>query len=229
MVLANAFNINRVSYYVFWNLAWTSGNGCISLDKWDATQTTASGYSVQTEYHGLRHFSKFVKPGWKCSSSPSNSDPLLVPSKSADGNSYSVIVINKGTSTITVTPKLADSRNFVTRVIRTVPAQGLWSHDDGVLGSSVEMPANSIVTHLFTSVLKVHFTIIWPKKPMPIEQPRQLDACGSAFATDTAIIHSGEVKTPNLVQTVLSLWIRGATFRVTSSSCSGQLTLQGAV
>ena len=228
--LANAFNVNRVSYYVFWNLAWTSGNGCISLDKWDATQTTASGYSVQTEYHGLRHFSKFVKPGWKCiSSSPSNSDLVTCAFKSADGNSYSVIVINKGTSTITVTPKLADSRNFVTRVIRTVPAQGLWSHDDGVLGSSVEMPANSIVTLTYSlRPKKFIYNYLAKEADANWSNPDNWTPAAVPFATDTAIIHSGEVKTPNLVQTAPVFVDKGATFRVTSSSCSvGNLTLQG--
>jgi hypothetical protein len=171
-----------------------------------------------------------LKPGWKCiASSPSNSDLVTCAFKSADGNSYSVIVINKGTSTITVTPKLADSRNFVTRVIRTVPAQGLWSHDDGVLGSSVEMPANSIVTLTYSlRPKKFIYNYLAKEADANWSNPDNWTPAAVPFATDTAIIHSGEVKTPNLVQTAPVFVDKGATFRVTSSSCSvGNLTLQG--
>ena len=52
------------------------------------------------EYHAMRHYSKFVNPGWKVISSTSdNSNLYTVAFRSANGDSITVVAINKSAAT----------------------------------------------------------------------------------------------------------------------------------
>ena len=150
--IANAFNINRVQYYLHWSLIWKKGEGCVTLDKWDEEQTSPLGFTTETDYHGLRHFSKFVRPGYlNIDTWASNSDFVTCGFADKAGDNCVVVLINHGqqTHTVSLTGVEAFEGDFFEKsVVLTVPASGIWSRQQTWTGS-IDMPKYSIATVVF--------------------------------------------------------------------------------
>ena len=79
-VPADAVNIahfiSNATVYLHWALLWgyadadelkKGGDGCIAVEwPWSSSRwTTEKGYVVRSEFYGLKHFTKYVKPGWR--------------------------------------------------------------------------------------------------------------------------------------------------------------------
>lgn len=152
--IANAFNINRVQYYFHWNLIWgDGGETCINLQKWDSTykQPWNGGFRTQPAYHGLRHFSKFVRPGMQLIDTWASTNQMTTCGfKAADGSAYTLIFINQGNTEQTVSHDLpVDDVNFDSRVVLTAADKDIYSQDLGAYQGSVTMPAHSVVTIVY--------------------------------------------------------------------------------
>lgn len=151
-LMANSFNVNRVSSYLFWDLMWGSDGGCIALENPWGTFTTTNGFIVQPEYHGLRHFSKFIKQGWKCVGvSSTNSDVVTAAFKSPQSDAYTVVIINKSTNNHTAGVSLPAGAPNKGTVVQSIPSSKQWSKVNGTftLGNSLSIPARSITTIAF--------------------------------------------------------------------------------
>lgn len=153
--IANGFNINKLQYYLFWNLIWgDNGNGCISLQKWDSTYTDKwdKGMSIRPCYHGLRHFSKFVRPGMKLIGTWASSDQMTTCGfKSDDNSTYTLVFINQGKDEYDVSHDLdLDMNQYTSKVIVSVPEWNVYSLDGGAYSGSVYMPSHSVVTIVYT-------------------------------------------------------------------------------
>ena len=150
--IANSFNINKVSSYIHWNLLWgDNGGGCINVENpWKKEEwTTENGFIVQPEYHGLRHYTKYVKRGWyHIDSKSSNNDVISTAFRSANGEAVTIVIVNKSVTKHNVTLNMALEDSVVGTVIRTEPEAQIWSKSEGAFNPDtvIEMPAKSIIT-----------------------------------------------------------------------------------
>jgi len=66
-LILNLLTSGNASGYINWNLYWGTSGQMIGVENpWTSSSwTTTNGYIIEPEYHGMRHFSKFVAPGWQ--------------------------------------------------------------------------------------------------------------------------------------------------------------------
>ncbi|MCQ2199453.1 MAG: T9SS type A sorting domain-containing protein [Paludibacteraceae bacterium] len=150
-ILANAFNYNRVNGYFHWNLMWGDADGCVTVfNPWDKSNwKNKEGYTINKEYHGLRHFSKFVKKGYVCTDFTVSSKDIVTASFiSPDKKKMAVILINKGESEHEVTVSVKDLNVASAHLHQTIDAEGVNSKDMGEfnINDAVVMPKMSIAT-----------------------------------------------------------------------------------
>lgn len=148
-IMANGFNYNGIASYIHWNLLWgDAGGGCVNMeDPWAETWTTEEGFIVHSEYHALRHYSKFVRPGWLyVNSSSSNTDVISVAFRNSEGDSISVVLINKGNVAHNCT--LSGFEELSGSIIQTAADKNVWSKIVGKYeeGGAFTLPAMSITT-----------------------------------------------------------------------------------
>lgn len=153
-IVANSFNYNRVGSYMYWNLLWGTSDkdGCVAVNEpWDKSKWKSDeGYQVCLDYHGLRHFSKFVPKGYICvGSTTDNSDLVCTSFVSPDGKKATIVVINKGNNhAVKVNSPFESS---VARLTMTATSKDERSKDYGVinLDDEIQMPKMSIATITF--------------------------------------------------------------------------------
>ena len=148
-IMQVGFTSGKLNAYIAWELFWGEQNGQLigvcPGNGWSSC-TEAKLY-INPEYHAMRHYSKFVNPGWRVVSTTSDgSDLYAVAFRSADCDSISVIAINKGT---------AQNLNFSVNGYTPVSAvQSVESGDKSkaiTAGSIIDAPAKSITTVVFTT------------------------------------------------------------------------------
>lgn len=151
-----AFTVNHVSSYIHWNLIWgDAGDACINIDTLlvdGEYQKIKGGYRVNGDYHALRHFSKFVKRGWKLLyATSSDADVLITAFRNPDDEEYTVILVNKGRSAKSLECSFFPEHCKATVIQSDVPKKK-WSEVLGVYNSldEVALPANSITTIAYT-------------------------------------------------------------------------------
>ena len=148
-IMQVGFTSGKLNAYIAWELFWGEQNGQLigvcPGNGWSSC-TEAKLY-INPEYHAMRHYSKFVNPGWRVVSTTSDGKDLYaVAFRSADCDSISVIAINKGT---------AQNLNFSVNGYTPVSAvQSVESGDKSkaiTAGSIIDAPAKSITTVVFTT------------------------------------------------------------------------------
>lgn len=151
-----AFTVNHVSSYTHWNLIWgDKGDACINIDTLlvdGEYQKIKGGYRVNGDYHALRHFSKFVKRGWRLLyATTSDADVLITAFRNPDDDEYTVILVNKGRSTKSLECSFFPEHCRAMVIQSDVPNKK-WSEVLGVYDSLdvVALPANSITTIAYT-------------------------------------------------------------------------------
>ena len=148
-IMQVGFTSGKLNAYIAWELFWGEPNGQLigvcPGSGWSSC-TEAKLY-INPEYHAMRHYSKFVNPGWRVVSSTADGNDLYtVAFRSADCDSISVIAINKGS---------AQSLNF--SVNGYTPAYAVQSTESGeksktvTAGAIIDAPAKSITTVVFTT------------------------------------------------------------------------------
>ena len=98
-IMQVGFTGGKLNGYIAWELFWGEQNGQLigvcPGEGWSSCKE-AKLY-INPEYHAMRHYSKFVNPGWRVVSTTSDGNDLYtVAFRSADCDSISVIAINKG-------------------------------------------------------------------------------------------------------------------------------------
>lgn len=97
-ILQVGFTSGKLSGYIAWMLFWGGVHGqfigvCPGNGWNDCKEQKVY---INPEYHGMRHYSKFVNPGWRVVSSKASCDKMYtVAFRSADKDSLTVVVINK--------------------------------------------------------------------------------------------------------------------------------------
>ncbi|MBR4714533.1 MAG: hypothetical protein IKP27_12740 [Paludibacteraceae bacterium] len=192
-----AFTVNHVSSYIHWNLIWgDAGDACINIDTLlvdGEYQKIKGGYRVNGDYHALRHFSKFVKRGWKLLyATSSDADVLITAFRNPDDEEYSVILVNKGKSAKSLECSFFPEQCRATVIQSDVPKKK-WSEVLGVYDSlsTLSLPANSITTIAYTP--KGTKYIFGSDTLSPWNDPASWTPEGIPSHRDTAVISRGMV------------------------------------
>ncbi len=225
--IANAFNVNRVQYYLHWNTLWNEGTGCINVNKWDEEQTFPNGISIEPEYHGLRHFSKYARPGYLVTESKCNSGDIVVcVFQHPQRKTMIVNLINiSDTKNHSLDLKGVDEylyAGYKTRMTVTCPGMNLWSRNVGAYdGNEIWMPANTILTLEFTD--RKPTTLIYN---MLSEDNREWNSNKNwtpsyyPMNSDTTVIRNGEVFARGIAQSAPVVVEKEGIFRVYSENVS---------
>ena len=108
----------------------------------------AAEIKVFPEYHAMRHYSKFVNPGWYVvGSTTDGSDLYTVAFRSADSDSVTVVAINKASAAAS----LNFSINGFNPVYAVQSVEGGDKSKPVTAAATLEAPAKSITTVVFTS------------------------------------------------------------------------------
>ena len=148
-IMQVGFTSGKLNAYIAWELFWGEQNGQLigvcPGSGWSSC-TEAKLY-INPEYHAMRHYSKFVNPGWRVvSSTADGSNVYAVAFRSADCDSISVIAINKGS---------AQSLTFF--VDGYNPVYAVQSTESGEKSKTISadriinVPAKSITTVVYTT------------------------------------------------------------------------------
>ena len=148
-IMQVGFTGGKLNAYVAWNLFWGEQNGqfigVCPGEGWSSCKE-AKLY-INPEYHAMRHYSKFVNPGWRVVKTTSDGNDLYtVAFRSADCDSITVVAINKGS---------AQSLNLSVNGYNPVSAvQSVESGEKSktvTAGANIDAPAKSITTVVFTT------------------------------------------------------------------------------
>ena len=148
-IMQVGFTSGKLNAYIAWELFWGEENGQLigvcPGEGWSSCKE-AKLY-INPEYHAMRHYSKFVNPGWRVvSSTADGSDVYAVAFRSADCDSISVIAINKGSA-----QNLNLSVNGYNPVYAVQSSEGGEKSKTVTAGAIIDAPAKSITTVVFTS------------------------------------------------------------------------------
>ena len=154
-IMQIGFTDGHLSGYIAWQLFWGYHAQLIGVCPgagWDLDGSgryvcEAAEIKIFPEYHAMRHYSKFVNPGWYVVGSTTDGNDLhTVAFRSADGDSLTVVAINKASAT---------SLNFA--VEGYDPVYAIQSSENGdkskpvTAAASLDAPAKSITTVVFKS------------------------------------------------------------------------------
>lgn len=154
-LIQNSFVQGNASGYINWELLWGDGGQTVHLENpWNpGTWTTTQGYIVNPEYHGLRHYSRFVSPGWqRIASTSDDSDVRAVAFASARNDSLTVVVLNLAASARQIQLDPADFAEPV--ALWQSQVNGEMSRKVAIVAgqSQFDLPDSSVTTLVYTSV-----------------------------------------------------------------------------
>jgi glucuronoarabinoxylan endo-1,4-beta-xylanase len=153
-LINTAVTVENVSTYLYWPLTWVapaSGQpptGLITTESPTATATwkTANGFTINDLYYGVRHFSKWIQPGWqRVDASASASVIALSAFASPDGQQLTVVLLNVDSAThdVTLDP---GAFAFGTSAVYRTSGTNERTTAVGPLSGPIMMPSRSIVT-----------------------------------------------------------------------------------
>lgn len=147
-IMQVGFTDGKLGGYIAWELFWGEGRGQligVCAKGWGSCKKDS--VVIGPEYHAMRHYSKFVNPGWKVvTSAADEADLKSVAFASSTGDSLSVIVINTGSTAIKLDNPAISGMGIVTAV--QSKENGLKSKN--ITASSCTMlPAKSITSLVY--------------------------------------------------------------------------------
>jgi len=152
-IMQIGFTDGNLSGYINWELLWGSdsavGGQMISVSK-PASWGGIGKFTVNPEYHAMRHFSRFVNPGWvRIDASSDNANIKPVAFKSADADSITMVFVNGSASTQIPVAGYGVTGFHVSNIIQTVTGGEMSK----VLPNAtcVALPPSSITTIVLVS------------------------------------------------------------------------------
>ena len=148
-IMQVGFTDGRLAGYIAWELFWGNGSGQligVCTKGWGSCKQDE--IVIGPEYHALRHYSKFVNPGWSAvTASTTENDLKTVAFASASGDSVSVVVVNTGKTAIKLDAPAISGMNVATAV--QSKENGFKSKNITIAGCYM-LPARSVTTLVFT-------------------------------------------------------------------------------
>ena len=149
-IMQVGFTGGKLNGYIAWELFWGEGKGQligVCTKGWGSC--TEDQINISPEYHAMRHYSKFVNPGWRVVSSTAEGNGLYaVAFRSADCDSITVVAINENSSSLSLN---APSVNGYNAVYAVQSVENGSKSKDIATSVSYSLPANSITTFVYTT------------------------------------------------------------------------------
>ena len=178
-IMQIGFTDGRLSGYIAWQLFWGYHGQMIGVCPgagWDLDGSgkyvcQQKGFTIYPEYHAMRHYSKFVNPGWYVvPATVSGSESLhAVAFRSKNGkDSVTVVVINDGTSAVSLDAPAIQLENMSVTVVQSVE-NGEKSKNIAA-AQTYSLPGRSITTLLYKN-----------EKPTPSSGDDACKDCGMSI------------------------------------------------
>ncbi len=91
VLMHNSLVVESDSGYVYWQLAYSSGTGLVSI--------TSSSWTINAIYYAMMHYSRFTDPNWQRVDASTNSSDLRISAYiNPDNDELSVVIINTNAS-----------------------------------------------------------------------------------------------------------------------------------
>lgn len=148
-IMQVGFTDGKLNGYIAWELFWYDGVGqLIGVCTKGWGDCTEDKITISPEYHAMRHYSKFVNPGWRVVSSVSDQNDIkAVAFRSADCDSISVIAINTSNSAVNLNAPAIVGYNGIYAV---QSVENGAKSKELTTSVSYSMPARSILTLVYS-------------------------------------------------------------------------------
>ena len=147
-IMQVGFTSGKLNAYIAWELMWGEGKGQligVCAKGWGNCEEDK--IVISPEYHAVRHYSKFVNPGWKViSAAADDADLKTVAFANPAGDSISIIVINTGDKSIQLTNPEISGMGLVNAV--QSKENGFKSKSISKLSCTI-LPARSITSLVY--------------------------------------------------------------------------------
>ena len=161
-MIHNAMAAEEDSVYLHWGLFWPlpDTTNLVSIDNpWNAPSTWSNpnGYVVNDQYYGMKHFSRFIQPGFRRIASFTGNAEMRVSAYFDEQEHRLVYVLINTSSTDTLTPAIlpAPSVNSTTSVYRSVfsgTTERFAFKGPLGAGATVSLPPQSVATVVIDGV-----------------------------------------------------------------------------
>lgn len=149
-IMQVGFTSGKLGGYIAWMLFWGGPQGQLigvcPGEGWGEYCKKGELY-INPEYHAMRHYSKFVNPGWRVISATSDDKKVYtVAFRSADCDSVTVIAINKNTAATNMTAPIVKDYEGIYAI------QSIESGDKSkevAVSTDYSLPAASITTFVY--------------------------------------------------------------------------------
>jgi len=161
-IMQNALVYGNAAGYITWELLWKENGQMVGAENpWQSgSWVNPQGWVVHGEYHGFRHYSKFITPGWKrVPATPGDTTRTRVSAfRNTAGDSLVLVVLNIGTAADTL--DLSSTKFAGTgEVWQSVMSGDMSKRLADVQGSSfLPLPDSSVTT----VVLRANSTSVHP-------------------------------------------------------------------
>ncbi len=148
-IMQVGFTDGQLAGYIAWELFWGEGRGQligVCAKNWGSCKNDS--IVIGPEYHAMRHYSKFVNPGWKAISATTSESALkTVGFANNSGDSVTVVVVNTGKVAISLDAPTISGMNVAAAV--QSKEKGFKSKNITIAGCYM-LPARSVTTLVFT-------------------------------------------------------------------------------
>lgn len=184
-IMQVGFTDGKLGGYIAWQLFYGYHGQFIGVCPgagWDLTGSgefvcEAKEIKIFPEYHAMRHYSKFVNPGWSVISATTEDANLkTVAFKSEDADSISVVIVNTSKSDVTLDKPSIAGLDIMTAV--QSKENGDKSKEIGVF-ETFSLPARSITTLVYVGTDTLSTQPSDPTDPSSIRLANKLSIDGN--------------------------------------------------
>lgn len=159
--ITDSFLYANATAYLHWALLWgygdqqvlrEGGDGCIAVEfPWDSSRWTDpnKGYVIRSEFYGLKHFTKHVKPGWKRIAANWDMDDVeVIGFEDPSQEKITIILTNYGEVEKAMKLNVLDFESTKTTVIQSETKSESWYRtlSDSDPTAYLNLPAMSVTT-----------------------------------------------------------------------------------
>ena len=143
ILMHNALTEEDVSGYFYWSLFWSEPGGLVSFPSYGS-----SGYTINSDFYGFKHYSAFIHPGWQRIDATDDSSDIRISSYiSPDNSQITVVAINTNATNSIILNLTFDSVSIVSGgIYRTSETENCTLVNSYNPATELSLPARSVTT-----------------------------------------------------------------------------------